>query len=907
MSIKTRRVLLVSLFGLSATVLIAHQSNTSSSRDVRTTPPSGTTHASLPAPTAAPSTIPVSDAVRVADNGHAQTILEQRMAQSWHLDQLMVRANVSLDTLVDRHGGTVRRPAGRSGFGALQVPEGTTLAEYRQRLSADEDVDMVGLQGRTVAASAESDLIDASAEKQAAAAASQVAVAAVTAAQQVLDAAWATLAQLQSMPGTPQGELDDAQAAVLDAQDGLAVAQVVLQQATQRRAAADMDMATVTADFQDALGDVAEVQWHLGATQHPYWIQGQYAWMAPPPRASADIWVAVLDSGLAMDAAGTPLPPSLVETPIVAPRDLVDGDDLPNDEHSHGSHVTGLIAASGASYGIAPGVSIMPVRVLDETNSGTELDLIEGLHHAVAEGADIINLSLTMGPDYVVSPALLDAIQNAADHDVVMVAASGNHAGTSTPWPAASPLVLAVGASMQSQPERWAQQSLAPFSNRGGGVDLAAPSGDLAAPMLGPGLPNGLIAEAFGSEGSNNLGLWAFSGTSQSAALVTGAVALLLERGVAPADVSAVLQRSARYLDWRCPFTGCGAGSLDLQNALTQPISGWDQQGLGSATVSASLLPWVRDEGWQAVAMFDVAVVDDNGQPLANVEVLGRAWADDGATTDLQCRTDWRGTCSIRAFAGQVGQIDGRTYVGQLDTIRAGGVGVHPTPLAFATDGLAVIQAAMAEQAGFADTLVGIHWDANHDPVLGAMRPSYAVMNYGAGLSSSPLGVLIGNNAVSDGIVVSMVNLDLDGAGLSSSPLGFLPTTRMVIDGSGLSSSPLGLLGGNVLELTLLSNAGLSASTLGLGAAGLALPPSRTGGSGLSSSPLGFQGDPILLGTGELVGGPAGGGALADALGDGSWLGGAQVGAGSVLVASGVVASTTEGQSIAARVPVEVE
>ena len=108
--------------------------------------------------------------------------------------------------------------------------------------------------------------------------------------------------------------------------------------------------------------------------------------------------------------------------PFVAPADFIQNDGHPNDDQQHGTHIASLIASTSTQYpGIAPGVTIIPVKVLNAQNAGTEWALVEGIRHAVANGAKVINMSLSFPLGYVPSPALQDALEAASAANVVMV------------------------------------------------------------------------------------------------------------------------------------------------------------------------------------------------------------------------------------------------------------------------------------------------------------------------------------------------------------------------------------------------------------------------------------------------------------------------------------------------------
>jgi Subtilase family len=101
--------------------------------------------------------------------------------------------------------------------------------------------------------------------------------------------------------------------------------------------------------------------------------------------------VAVVDSGVALghpDLAGR----------LATGVDLIDGDTTPADGNGHGTHVSGIIAAdAGNGVGVdsvAPAATILPIRVLDDSGSGSSDAVAHGIDIARERGADVINLSL---------------------------------------------------------------------------------------------------------------------------------------------------------------------------------------------------------------------------------------------------------------------------------------------------------------------------------------------------------------------------------------------------------------------------------------------------------------------------------------------------------------------------------
>src|SRR4051812_42418995 len=146
------------------------------------------------------------------------------------------------------------------------------------------------------------------------------------------------------------------------------------------------------------------LQWNFAG---PAGVGAPRAWgnlVAAGAPGGAGVTVAVLDTGVAYpgNAHGRPASPDLRATTFVAGYDFVDDDDDPYDENGHGTHVASTIAeATDNGYGVtglAYGVRIMPVRVLDRGGDGDVITVARGVRFAAEHGAKVINLSLNFGP-----------------------------------------------------------------------------------------------------------------------------------------------------------------------------------------------------------------------------------------------------------------------------------------------------------------------------------------------------------------------------------------------------------------------------------------------------------------------------------------------------------------------------
>ncbi len=287
----------------------------------------------------------------------------------------------------------------------------------------------------------------------------------------------------------------------------------------------------VEAAAADSPDPLAVYQWHMDLVQ------------AEAARAIADgsgVVVAVLDTGI------TPGSDLACHT-LVHPYDATTrSPGAAADDSGHGTHVAGTVAqCTGNGIGVAgmaPGASLMPVKVLDRFGAGDFADLAAGLDWARANGAHVANLSLggacaSRWPDCG-SRLVDEAIARAVDAGMVIVAASGNEGAAYPDYPANHPDVIGVGAveTRRLRPS---------YSNRG--ADLAAPGGESGVDRNGDGTVDGVIQESF-----QGLvwGYWARAGTSFASPHVSGAAALLLARvpGASAADVRGALQCTASDL-----------------------------------------------------------------------------------------------------------------------------------------------------------------------------------------------------------------------------------------------------------------------------------------------------------------------------------------------------------------------
>lgn len=306
------------------------------------------------------------------------------------------------------------------------------------------------------------------------------------------------------------------------------------------------------------------------------------------------VTVAVLDTGVAYRKKGHRYrrDPDLPRAKrFVHPRDFVDDDDVPLDPEGHGTHVASTIAQSTNNgfglTGIAYGVKLMPIRVLNRHEKGRGSKVARGIRFATEHGADVINLSLNFDSgvkhcEQIV--AVCHAIQHAIHEKVAVVAAAGNGDDAHALYPAAAKGVIGVGASTY-------RGCSADYSNYGEGLDLVAPGGGQDKGIevthdagCRPQAADyeirqySLLPEAANHNDYRRFGIVGMQGTSMASAHAAGVAALVLASHVCgrhpkPKRIAHRLKETA--LDRGAPGKDdvYGAGLLDAAQA-TNPAVG---------------------------------------------------------------------------------------------------------------------------------------------------------------------------------------------------------------------------------------------------------------------------------------------------------------------------------------------
>ncbi len=446
----------------------------------------------------------------------------------------------------------------------------------------------------------------------------------------------------------------------------------------------------------------------------PYTSLGQWGWRKASvdrawdtARGSSRIIVAVVDTGVDRghpDLAGALLPGATFTSVLSAGCDRGDQDD-----NSHGTHVAGIIGALGNNgigvSGVAFGVRILPIKALDCRGTGATSDIAQAILWATDHGARIVNISLGTT---TASPTLRAAVDYAAAHDVLVVAAVGNcgaGGGRCTSpnvaeYPAAFPGVLAVGAT-------GTDDSVAPFSTQGPQVAVTAPG--LRTVSTTPGYATFLSARGVSADYAE------LSGTSQASAFAAG-VAALVWSAEPELSARAVFDRITSTADDLGPPARddiFGAGRVNALRAVTHAgrsqgfAATYDTRGVPRGVAAASAFTATVRVSNDAATTWRAAGADAVRLAYHWIDPSGAAVVWDGLRTALP--GDVAPGESLAVVARIQPPPDGLSYALRFDLVRDGVAwfsdrGVAPADVAVSVDrGLAATYAPALEVT----TLIG--------------------------------------------------------------------------------------------------------------------------------------------------------------------------------------------------------
>ncbi len=261
------------------------------------------------------------------------------------------------------------------------------------------------------------------------------------------------------------------------------------------------------------------------------------------------VLVGVVDTGVALDH------PDL-QPRLVGGFDFVNRDEFADDDHGHGTHVSGVISAIPDNRvgiaGVSWGAKIMPLKACADSGGCNDFAVVQSIVFALAHGAKVVNLSL--GGAGTSCPPYYEAAADLAEQtQTLLVAASGNAAQDGNPlsYPASCDGFVSVGATDVN--DAWAR-----FSNHNEFVDLSAPGVAIMST-----LPTDKSPRA-------TPGYGVFGGTSMAAPHVAALAALLYSQHPdwTPAQVEQRMKETAVDLGRRGRDDRFGAGRINVARAL---------------------------------------------------------------------------------------------------------------------------------------------------------------------------------------------------------------------------------------------------------------------------------------------------------------------------------------------------
>jgi subtilisin len=365
---------------------------------------------------------------------------------------------------------------------------------------------------------------------------------------------------------------------------------------------------------------------HALDQQLPWGVAQIHADLVHPYNEGVGVKVAIIDTGIDLDHPDLNVQGGLSCVSYTTSCD---------DDHGHGTHVAGIVAALNNNIGVvgvAPEAALYAVKVLDSAGSGNWSNVIEGIEWAIDNGMQVINMSLG---GLSGSTALETVCNDAWNAGIIVVAAAGNNDAAGTVlYPAQYDSVIAVAATDSTN-------TRAGFSDTGPQVELAAPGVNIYSTYKGGAYAN-------------------MSGTSMASPHVAGAAALVIASGITDANGNGRINDEVRQrLDATAHDLGTigrdiqyGYGLVDASNAYKAES---DRANIDHYSVSNISSPQVAGTPFSVTIQAQDQSNNNISSDSESVNItLGKA--DTGATPLSISTTNGAATISMTMTVAQTSQ-----------------------------------------------------------------------------------------------------------------------------------------------------------------------------------------------------------------------------------------------------------
>ncbi len=431
-------------------------------------------------------------------------------------------------------------------------------------------------------------------------------------------------------------------------------------------------------------------------------IRAEQLWNVSPYVRGWGVTVAVVDSGISPH-------PDLNDynghSRIVAQVNFVPNSSIPDDFYGHGTHVAGTIAglgtsSNGAYMGVAPEARLVDVKVTDDYGMGNTSDVVAGLqwvyNNRDTYNIKVANLSLNSTvPETYHTSALDAALEVLWFNKIVVVVSSGNDGKEKLYPPANDPFVIVVGSTDTKNTADIGDDKLSNFSVYGmtadgfNKPDLVAPGQDIVSLLAGDDTNLKKVLPLNSILGYANK-YFKMSGTSMASAVISGAVALLLEADprLTPDQVKYRLLSTSRPFAANNSTCATGSGYLDIYAAVNSRSTQSANTGLqasqllssGSNPITWGSVSW-NSVSWNSVSWNSVSWNSVSWNSVSWNSVSWNSNSNGGGNGNTDCGASFSGLTLVNAQTNRDVQPLYENVIIDLDSIGTSYLTVRADPV----------------------------------------------------------------------------------------------------------------------------------------------------------------------------------------------------------------------------------